>query len=133
MRAASPETLHHCGVGLRKSGAEDLFTARARQRALEITNPRSIGHRPGVLPIYAKMQVRLFGKECVRFGLMRGCRCVVGHIIFADDEPPHPEALSGEPIQLHFMLVALILRAVDAHWSLRHAELPHIPTAWDRR
>ena len=31
------------------------------------------------------------------------------------------------------MHAALILRAVDTHWSLRHTELPHIPTAWDRR
>ena len=58
---------------------------------------------------------------------------MVEHIICADDAPPHPEALSGEPIQLQHMPVALILRAAGAHWSLRHAELPHIPTTWDRR
>ena len=71
-----------------KSGNDDLFNEQARQRALEITNTRSTGNLPDVLPIYEKMEVRLVGKECARFALMRGCLCVAEHIILADDEPP---------------------------------------------
>ena len=104
----------------------------ARERS-KLPIPAPQGNLPGVLPIYEKMEVRLFDKERARFGLMRGCLCVVEHIILADDEPPHTDQLSGEPIQLKFMPVAFLLRAVDTHWSLRHDDLPCIPATWDRR
>ena len=38
------------------------------------------------LPLYVGMRISLLSKDCVRFGLMKGCTCVVEKIVLADGD-----------------------------------------------
>ena len=71
-----------------------------------------------------RMRISLLSKDCVRFGLMKGCTCVVEKIVLADGEALPDKMVAGEPHQLNYMPVSLLLRAEDAQWTLPSTELP---------
>ena len=64
---------------------------------------------------------------------MKGCECILERIVFADEEVLPVEAVAGAPIELKFMPTSLILRAVDAPWTLPPGDLPSLPPSFSRR
>ena len=48
------------------------------------------------------MRLLLTSKDCVRFGLVKGCMCVLKDIVFADAEHIPDVTVAGEVIQLKF-------------------------------
>ena len=78
------------------------------------------------------MQVLLYSKQCVRLQLMNGCVCLVEDILFADEETPPEAAYAGEPVILEYLPLQLLLRALDAPWTLPSLQLPELPADYDR-
>ena len=70
-------------------------------------------------------------QDCVRLGIMKGCVCVVRHIVLADQETARPDA--DGIIHLTFMPVSLWLQAADAPWRLPEKYIPpDMPHTTDR-
>jgi len=109
------------------------FTEAERMRALHIANLRKTKFLPGHLPLYVGMRVLVFGKLCVRLGLMNGCECIVELLVLADEEPEFDDFTIGAPTQLQYMPAGIALRVTSADWTLPSHMLPALPKAFDRR
>ena len=97
------------------------------------TSPNKTKHRDGFLALYIGMRLSLHSKECVRFGLMNGCECILEKIIFNDEEPLPDDLVAGEPWTLTYMPVSLLLRALDVPWALTSTSLPSLPPEMSRQ
>jgi hypothetical protein len=109
------------------------FTAAVRRELTDLANPRHTKFIPSILPLYIGMRLLLYSKDCVRFGLMNGCECILEQIVFADEENLPAAVLAGEAIELEFMPATLILRAVDVPWTLLQQDLPQLAPSTNRR
>ena len=58
-------------------GEEHLLTPAAMEELLRLSGQKQTGAVPSILPLYVGMRLLLFSKDCVRFGLMKGCECVL--------------------------------------------------------
>ena len=116
-----------------KTADADYFTEAMRTELLQLTNPRLLKHLSSFLPLYLGMRLLLCSKDCVRFGLMNGCECILEHIVFADEETLPEEVVAGDPVMLQYMPVSLILRAVDAPWRLTDMVCPQMPRTFSRQ
>ena len=79
---------------------------------------------PGFLHLYVGLRLILNSKDCVRFGVMKGCPCVLRHIVFADDEVLPVAPVGGQPYSLVYMPTTLLLQVEGADWELPPTELP---------
>jgi hypothetical protein len=109
------------------------FTEEVRCKLLECANPRDTRGLCSFLAFYIGMRLLLCSKDCVRYGLMKGCECILEHIVFAADEDLPTHALAGVPLTLRFMPTALVLRAAGASWELSRDACPDFPASVDRR
>ena len=116
-----------------RAGEENAFTPELQAWFLHQANPRYTKHLSSFLPLYIGMRLLLYSKDCVRLGLMNGCECILEHIVFADEEVLPTESVAGTPHLLEYMPVSLILRAVDAPWSLTKDVCPDLPNNSNRR
>ena len=82
--------------------------------------------------MYRGMRVLLCSELCVRLQLVHGCVCVLEDIVFADEEAFPDVAYAGEPVVLEYLPLQLLLRAVDAQWTLPSSQLPVLPADYDR-
>eukprot|EP00973_Karenia_brevis_P030554 4214174-Karenia_brevis.AAC.1 len=65
---------------------------------------------------------------------MKGCTCVLRHIVFSEDEPLPKTQVAGHAHQLRYMPISLVLQAEDVSWTLPMEELPAaLPANIDRR
>ena len=110
------------------------FTSEVAREMLRRVNPEQTKNLPSFLPLYKGMRLLLSSKDCVRFGLVKGCTCVLRDIVFSDLEQLPYTMVAGEAHQLQYMPVSLVLQAEDAHWTLPKSELPSgLPASVDRR
>ena len=117
-----------------RSKDSPLLTEEVRRELLSRANPEQTKNLPGFLPLYVGMRLLLSSKDCVRFGIMKGCPCVLRDIVFSDDEVLPNDILSGQPHSLTYMPVSLVLQAEGAEWTLPTSELPSaLPEDIDRR
>ena len=112
---------------------EKHFTPDLRKNLLGATNPRNTKGLSSFLPLYQGMRLLLGSKDCVRYGLMKGCECILEHIVFCPLEELPGDVVAGEPILLRYMPVALVLRAIGAAWELPREATPELPPDVDRR
>lgn len=70
------------------------------------------------------MKLLLSSRDCVRFGIVKGCPCVLEDIVFGKQEVLPYERVAGQLHELEFMPVSMILRAEGALWTLPPSELP---------
>ena len=91
-----------------KDGQEARFTEKDKMEARKIANLRRVQFLSSHLALYESMHVLLFGKACVRLGLMNGCECRVERIILADDEPEFEEMTAGVPTCLEYLPAGLV-------------------------
>ena len=96
---------------------------------LQKSNLRDVQNLRGFPPLFRGMRMLLYGEKCVRLGLMNGCECTLEEIIFADEEEIPPVVYAGSPIVLQYLPHQLLLRAVDAQWSLPASQLPTLPSS----
>ena len=61
-----------------KEAERGWLTPGMREELMRTTNPRYTKGLPGLLPLYIGMCLTLFSKDCVRFGMMKGCECIPG-------------------------------------------------------
>ena len=108
------------------------LTDEVRALLLKKNNLSAVKNLPHTLPMYRGMRVLLCSKLCVRLQLMNGCVCVLEDIIFAEEETAPTVAYAGEPVVLEYLPLQLLLRAVDAQWTLPSSQLPELPTDYDR-
>ena len=59
------------------------------------------------------MKLLLSSKDCVRFGIMKGCPCRLRDIVFSDYEVLPSRFLAGRAHSLRFMPISLLLQAAD--------------------
>ena len=81
-----------------RDGDRTSFTDEMKVELLGKTNPRFLHHLPSFLPLYIGMRLLLYSKDCVRFGLMNGCECVLEHIVFAEEEDLPAPVVAGQPV-----------------------------------
>ena len=115
---------------------EDLkrMTDAVQRDLLQRVNPEQTRNLPSFLPLYVGMRLLLSSKDCVRFGIVKGCPCILRHIVFADDEELPFEARLGLAHPLRLMPISLILQAEGVEWKLPPTELPEsLPSDTDRR
>lgn len=98
--------------------AHRLCVPQVMAELLQRVNPKETCTLPSVLPLYVGMRVTLQSKDCVRLGIMKGCICVLRHIVFADREPFAAATGEDNMIHLKYMPVCLWLQACDAEWVL---------------
>jgi len=109
-------------------------TPQIRVELLRKVNPEYTKGFPSFLPLFLGMRLLLSSKDCVRFGIVKGCICTLKHIVFADEETLPFELLAGHAHELKYMPVSLILQADDVQWTLPESELPAcLPPDLDRR
>ena len=108
------------------------FSDGMRRDLLAEANPRETKLLPSFLPLYVGMRLSLYSKDCVRFGLMNGCECILEKIVFSDLEDLPAELVAGDAFQLRYLPVSLILRAVDAPWAMVGQNLPKLPDSMSR-
>ena len=89
-----------------------------QEELLRRNNPRTTQGLPSILPLYIGMRLTLQTKDCVRLGLMKGCVCIVRHIVFAAEEQLRETTQENHVIYLTYMPIALWLQALDADWTL---------------
>jgi len=105
-----------------------------RRELFERVNPEKTKQLPSFLPLYVGMRLLLSSKDCVRFGIMKGCPCILRDIVFADGEVLPSAHVAGHAHSLTFMPVSLILQAEGVEWTLPATELPgKLPKNLDRR
>ena len=114
-------------------GKEHLLTPSTMAEMLRLTNQHHTGSVPSVLPLYIGMTVLLQSKDCVRFGLMKGCECRVEQIFFDELEVLPTVILLGQPVELSYVPQYLLLRALGTAWSLPQRKLPQLPLTADRQ
>ena len=96
-----------------------------------LCNPRDTQDLPGVLPLYVGMRLTLQSKECVRLGLMKGCVCILRHIVFSEHEDL---SVDSDTVHLKYLPVCLWLQAEDVDWRLPESDIPgDLPRETDRR
>ena len=116
--------------------AEDKpkLTDLIRSELLSRVNPEETKGLPSFLPLYCGMRLLLSSKDCVRFGIMKGCPVILRSIVFADHEVLPLNHVAGQPFHLQFMPVSLVLQVEKADWELPHTELPSdLPKGINRR
>ena len=64
----------------------DKITPNVREELLRRVKPELTKGLPSFLPLYVGMRLILSSKDCVRFGRVKGCTCILRHIVFADHE-----------------------------------------------
>ena len=117
-----------------KEKERPLLTAEVRRELLRRATPELTQSLQGFLPLVQGMRLVLSSKDCVRFGIMKGCPCLLREIVFADNEVLPPEHLAGQPHHLAYMPISLVLQAEGAEWTLPSTELPAtLPADVDRR
>ena len=89
------------------------MTPEIRAELLKRVNPEQTKSIAGLLPLHVGMRLTLLSKDCVRFGLTKGCTCCVEKIILSDAECLPETLVAGEPHQLTYMPISLLLRAED--------------------
>ena len=110
------------------------FTESIKGELLRRVNPEHNKGLPSFLPLYCDMKLLLTSKDCVRFGIVKGCPCILRDIIFAEDEVLPYDCVAGQPHQLKYMPTSLLLQAENASWTLPATELPAgLPSDIDRR
>ena len=110
------------------------LTDAVRRELLERVNPEKTKHLPSFLPLHVGMKLLLSSKDCVRFGIVKGCPCILRDLVFTDDEVLPSSHVAGHAHQLTFMPVSLILQAEGVQWTLPETELPvGLPRGIDRR
>ena len=110
------------------------FTPRVQAELLQKVSPDHTKGLPSFLPLYRGMRLLLSSKDCVRFGIVKGCECILRDIVFADREALPFDHIAGEAHPLRYMPVSLILQASDAQWTLPATELPEsLPASLDKR
>ena len=107
-----------------RASDEKKMVPQVRADLLKRLNPEQNAGIPGFLPLYVGMRLTLLSKDCVRFGLMKGCTCVVQQVVLADGESLPEKTVAGHVHQLTYMPVGLLLKAEDAQWTLPSSELP---------
>ena len=100
---------------------------------LRESNLRKLKNLPSTLPLCIGQHFLLHDKICARLLLMNGCECVLEDILFDEQEELPFAAYAGEPILLRYLPTRLLLRAVDAPWTLPRDQLPPLPEDVDRR
>jgi hypothetical protein len=100
------------------------FTVAVQEETLRRVSPDNTNGLPSFLPLHRGMRLLLSSKDCVRFGLVKGCICILREIVFAPEEELLLDAVAGQPQKLNFMPVSLLLQAEDAQWTLPRTELP---------
>ena len=120
-------------VTVREEDQEKL-TNEQHIQLLRRVNPEHTKGLASFLPLYIGMRLLLSSKDCVRFGIMKGCPCILRDIVFSEHEVLPEKTLSGHEIKLQHMPVSLILQVEQAQWSLPLTELPStLPAHIDRR
>jgi len=106
--------------------SEDVakLTQERHKELLRRVNPEQTKSLPSFLPLYRGMRLVLASKDCVRFGIMKGCPCILRDIIFAENEALPYAHVAGAIHELTYMPISLLLQAEDAQWTLRRTELP---------
>ena len=113
---------------------EQRFTPEIQQELLNRVNPERTKHLPSFLPLYVGMRLLLSSKDCVKFGIMKWCPCILRHIVFADTEILPEQHVAGHAHHLTYMPITLVLQAEGAIWTLPSSELPaSLPSNIDRR
>ena len=79
------------------SSDERKLTQEVAKELLSRANPEQTKSLPGFLPLYEGMELLLNSKDCVRFGVVKGCPCIVEEIVFTDEEPLPYEHVVGRP------------------------------------
>ena len=64
---------------------------------------------------------------------MKGCECILEHIVLPPDEVLPRDTGPGEPVHLAYMPVTLLLRDPDASWMLAETSVPSLPEHVSRR
>ena len=115
------------------SADRDKLTPAVRTELLQRVNPEKTKGLPSFLPLYRGMKLLLSSKDCVRFGIVKGCIVTLRDIVFADEEELPSVFASGQPHVLQYMPLSLLLQAEEAAWTLLPTELPEgLPAACDR-
>ena len=110
------------------------LTDSVRRELLQLSNPDATKGLQSFLPLHRGMRLLLSSKDCVRFGIVKGCPCILEEIILAPEEILPYEHVAGHPHELQFMPTSLLLRAEKAEWTLPDTELPSgIPKNINRR
>ena len=110
------------------------MTTQVRAELLKRVNPEKVKSLASFLPLYRGMRLLLNSKDCVRFGVMKGCPCILRDIVFADDELLPMHGVVGHAHKRTYMPVCLLLQVEGAAWTLPASELPrHLPANIDRR
>ena len=109
---------HHC----------DLDEPDVRRRLLSLANPRRTGDLPGILPCYIGCRYRLYSQKlCVQLGLMNGALVELLHLYLSDhDRDFAAQHHAGDLTVLRHLPRCLVLRAVDAVWTLPDACVGHL-------
>ena len=110
------------------------MTDAVQRELLQRVSPDLTRNLPSFLPLYIGMRLLISSKDCVRFGIVKGCPCILRHIVFAEDEELPSQVRAGHAHPLQLMPISLILQAVEAEWTLPRSELPEgLPDDVDRR
>ena len=117
-----------------KEKGGEVLTDSVRRELLEKSNLRYVKNVPSTLPLYRGMRYLICSKLCVRLSLVNGCVCILEYILFAEEEDLPAFVHAGSPVLLQYMPTRLLLRAVDAKWTLPASQLPKgLPQDYDRR
>ena len=100
------------------------FTDAVKVEVLRRVSPDLTKGLPSFLPLFTGMKLLLTSKDCVRFGLVKGCLCTLEQVVFAPAEVLPDQIVAGDAHQLRYMPVILLLRAGHAEWTLPESELP---------
>ena len=110
------------------------FTLEVRKELLNKVTPDQTKSLPSFLPLYVGMRLVLSSKDCVKFGIMKGCPCILRHIVFSEDELLPSNLVAGQVHQLTYMPVSLVLQVEGAEWRLPSSDLPvGLPSNIDRK
>jgi len=110
------------------------LTSEIRAELLRRVSPEQTKGLPSFLPLYRGMRLLLSSKDCVRLGIVKGCVAVLRDIVLSDEEVVPFGLVAGEPHQLQYMPVSLLLQAEEVDWTLPPTELPaDLPKGMDRR
>ena len=109
------------------------LTGKQRQNLWLAANPRRTKGLPGFLPLYVGMRLLLQSKDCVLFGLMKGCEVVLEHTVFADEESLPEEVVADELVHRQYMPATLVLRDVGKPWVLTGKASLDLPPLVPRR
>ena len=111
----------------------DVASAELAEAFLRESNLRKVKNLPSVLPLFRGMRLLLYDKICARLLLMNGCQCILEDVLFDADEVVPPAVHAGDPVVLNYLPSHLLLRAVDAPWTLPEDQLPPLPDEMDRK